>query len=271
MDLNRVAVFVRVVETSSFTAAARTLGLRKSSVSRGVSRLEDELGVRLLDRTTRKLTLTDAGRAYFDRVREGLSFVNDATADVQEMGQEPQGTVRITAVPVFAENFLAEILARFVRRYPKIKIELVLTSRSIDLIEAGIDIAVRAGLLKDSSLVAKKLVTTDLQLFASPSYLRRRGTPKTVRDLASHDCLLYRPEAGKSLWRLNGPNGDDSVEVTGPLAADDLSFLERAAVAGAGIAMLPVLNIRPKLDQGRLVRVLPTHAMRGGALYLVSP
>src|SRR5437868_1024897 len=146
MDLNRVAVFVRVVETSSFTAAAHSLGLRKSSVSRGVSRLEDELGVRLLDRTTRKLTLTDAGRAYFDRVREALSFVNDATADVQEMGQEPQGTVRITAVPVFAENFLADILARFVRRYPKIKIELVLTSRSIDLVEAGIDIAVRAGL-----------------------------------------------------------------------------------------------------------------------------
>jgi DNA-binding transcriptional LysR family regulator len=240
-------------------------------VSRGVSRLEDELGVRLLDRTTRKLTLTDAGRAYFDRVREALSFVNDATADVQEMGQEPQGTVRITAVPVFAENFLADILARFVRRYPKIKIELVLTSRSIDLVEAGIDIAVRAGLLKDSSLVAKKLVTTDLQLFASPSYLRRRGTPKTVRDLASHDCLLYRPEAGKSLWRLAGTNGDETVEVTGPLAADDLSFLERAALAGAGIAMLPVLNIRPKLDQGRLIPVLPTHAMRGGALYLVSP
>src|SRR5439155_21755277 len=133
----------------------------------------------------------------------------------------------ITAVPAFAEPFLADILARFVRRYPKIKVELVLTSRTVDLVEANIDIAVRAGLLKDSSLVAKKLVATDLQLVAAPAYLRRRGTPKTLRDLAAHDFLLYRPEAGKSLLHLAGPNGDESVEVTGPLAADDLAFLGR--------------------------------------------
>jgi DNA-binding transcriptional LysR family regulator len=271
MDLNRVSLFVRVVETSSFTRAAQSLGLRKSSVSRGVSRLEEELGVRLLDRTTRKLALTDAGRAYFDRVREAISFVDEANADVQEMGREPQGTVRVTAVPAFAENFMADVLTRFVRRYPKIKVELVLTSQSVDLVERGIDVAVRAGLLKDSSLVAKKLVSTDLQLVAAPAYLRRRGTPKTLRDLAAHDFLMYRPEAGKNLLRLAGPNGDESVEVTGPLAADDLSFLQRAAIAGAGIALLPVLSLRALLDQGSLVRVLPAYAMRGGALYLVSP
>src|SRR5438552_11934219 len=122
MDLNRVSLFVRVVEASSFTAAARSLGLRTSSVSRGVSQLEEDLGVRLLHRTTRSLALTDAGRSYFDRVREALSFVDDATATVQEMGQEPQGTVRLTAVPEFGANYLADILARFVRRHSKIKI-----------------------------------------------------------------------------------------------------------------------------------------------------
>jgi|SRR5579859_5602475 len=271
MDLNRVSLFVRVVETSSFTAAAHSLGLRKSSVSRAVSRLEEDLGVRLLDRTTRKLILTDAGRAYFNRVREALSFVDEANADVQEMGHEPQGTVRMTAIPAFAETFLADVLVRFVRRYPKIKVELVLTSRTVDLIEANVDIAVRAGLLKDSALVAKKLVATDLQLVASPAYLRRRGTPKTLRDVAAHDFLLYRPEAGKNLLRLTGPDGDESVEVTGPLAADDLAFVQRAAIAGAGIALLPILNLRALFDQGALVRVLPAYALRGSALYLVSP
>jgi DNA-binding transcriptional LysR family regulator len=268
MDLNRIAMFTRVVETSSFTAAARSLGLRKSSVSRAVSHLEEELGVRLLNRTTRSVSLTDAGRVYFDRVREGLSFVTDATADVKEMGQEPQGTVRLTAVPQFAEYFLADPLVRFVRRYPKIQIDLVLTSRSVDLVEENIDIAIRAGRLEDSSLVARKIMATDLQLAAAPSYLKRRGTPKTLRDLAAHDCLLYRPEAGKNVWRLAGPDGPESVEVKGPLGADDMAFLYQAALAGAGIALLPALA-QPRYVE--LVRVLPEYAMKGGAVYLVSP
>ena len=114
-------------------------------------------------------------------------------------------------------------------------------------------------------------MSTDLQLLAAPAYLRRRGRPKKLRDLSDHDCLLYRPEAGKNIWRLTGPKGDESVEVTGPLGADDLSFLERAALAGAGIALLPVLNIATRLERGELVRVLPDYAMSGGALYVVSP
>jgi DNA-binding transcriptional LysR family regulator len=271
MDLNRVAIFVRVVEASSFTAAAQGLGLRKSSVSRAVSRLEEDLGVRLLHRTTRHLGLTDAGRSYFERVREAISGVDEATASAKEMGQEPQGTVRLTAVANFAELFLAGLLARFVRRYPKIRVELVLTSRSIDLVEEGIDIAVRAGRLKDSSMVARKLITTDLQLFAAPAYLRRRGVPKRLRDLVAHDCLLYRPEAGKNIWRLSGRDGDESVEVKGPIGADDMAFLIRAALAGAGIGLLPDLGMAKNLDRGELVRVMPEYAMKGGALYLVSP
>jgi len=271
MDLNRVALFVRVVETSSFTAAARSLGLRKSSVSRGVARLEEELGVRLLERTTRSLRLTDAGRAYFERVRDALSFVGEATAQVQEMGHEPQGVVRVTAVPAFATRFLADIIVQFVRRYPKIRVEFVLTSQSVDLVEQGIDIAFRSGRLKDSSLVVRKLVPSDFHVLAAPAYLQRRGTPKELRELSRHDCLLYRPEAGKSIWRLTGPKGDESVEVTGPVAADDLPFLTQAAQAGAGIALLPVLSTATRVERGELVRVLPEYAMSGGALYIVSP
>jgi DNA-binding transcriptional LysR family regulator len=187
------------------------------------------------------------------------------------MGHEPQGTVRLTAVPDLATKVLADIVARFVRRYPKIHVELVLTSRSIDLIEEGIDIALRAGKLVDSSLVVRKILSTDLQLLASPAYLRRRGTPKSLRDLAAHDCIMYRPEAGKNTWRLTGPKGDESVEVTGSVGADDMSFLQRAAILGVGIALVPEFGVAPEIERGDLVRVLPDYAMGGGAVYLVSP
>jgi DNA-binding transcriptional LysR family regulator len=271
MDLNRLSMFVRVAEAESFTRAASALGLRKSSVSRGITRLEEELGVHLLHRTTRSVRLTDAGRAYFDRVKESLSGVEEATAQIQEMGSEPQGHVRVTAVPDFAANYVADIIARFVRRYPKIQVELVLTSRSVDLVEERIDIALRGGRLGDSSLIARKIVATDLELFAAPAYLRRRGKPKALADLASHDCLLYRPQAGRSIWRLAGPHGSESVEVKGPIGADDIAFLQRAAVAGAGITLLPSFNARQHVARRELVRVLPGYAMTGGALYLLSP
>src|SRR5258706_10135771 len=165
MDLNRLALFVRVVDTGSFTGAAAALGMRKSSVSRGVARLEEELGVRLLHRTTRKLTLTDAGRSYVERVRESIEGVDEATAAVRELGHEPQGLVRVTAVPEFAQRGLADLVVRFLRRHPKISIELVLTSRTVDLVEEKIDIAIRAGVLRDSTLVGRKIMATELQLF----------------------------------------------------------------------------------------------------------
>jgi DNA-binding transcriptional LysR family regulator len=270
-DLNRLALFVRVVETSSFTAAARSLGLPTSSVSRGITRLEEELGVTLLHRSTRNVSLTDAGRAYFDRVREALSGVEKATSDVQEMGQEPHGIVRLTAAPMFAAFFLADALARFVERYPKIRLELVLTSAHVDLVEGGIDIAVRLAKLEDSSLVARMLVASELRCFAAPSYLRRRSTPKSLCDLASHDCLLYRPEAGKNTWRLTGPNGEETVEVTGAIGADDLAFVHRATLAGSGIALLPLILVTEHVKKDELVPVLPEYVMRGGAIQLVSP
>ena len=271
MDLNLVSMFVHVVETGSFTAAASLLGLRKSSISRGVARLEEELGVRLLHRTTRRLNLTDAGSAYFSRVREVTSAIDEATAEVKEMGHEPRGTVRMTAVPDSASSMLPEIITRFVRQYPKIRVELVLTSRSVDLVEEGIDLALRAGVLRDSPLVARKIAPTPLALFAAPTYLRRRGKPKALRELAQHDCVLYRPEAGKNSWRLGGPKGEASVEVTGPIGSDDMSFNVHAAVAGAGIALLPTAVAVNPLDQGKLARVLPDYEVTGGAVYIVSP
>jgi DNA-binding transcriptional LysR family regulator len=271
MDLNRLATFVRVVDTGSFTAAATALGMRKSSVSRSVARLEEDIGVRLLYRTTRRLTLTDAGRAYFDRVRESIDGVDEATAAVKEMGREPQGLVRLTTVPELGQRGLADLLVRFLHRYAKISIELVLTSRSVDLVEERIDIAIRAGVLADSSLIARKIVSTDLHLFASPAYLRRRGRPKTLEDLAGHDCVLYRPQAGKNVLRLTGPRGDETVEIRGRIGADDMAFNRSAVMVGAGIGLLPALSVAKMVEHGELVKVLPDYAVRGGALYVVSP
>jgi DNA-binding transcriptional LysR family regulator len=271
MDLNLVAMFVRVVDSGSFTAAAAQLGLRKSSVSRGVARLEEDLGVRLLHRTTRRLNLTEAGSAYFARVREVTSSIDEASGEVREMGREPRGTVRMTAVPDSSSSTLAELVTRFVRRYPKIKVELVLTSRSVDLVAEGIDLALRAGVLRDSSLVARKILSTPLAFYASPAYLRRRGKPKTLRELSKHDCVLYRPEGGRNLWRVGGPKGETSIEVTGPIAADDMGFNAQAVIAGAGIGLLPSVVTNVALSQGKLARVLPEYALTGGAVYIVSP
>jgi DNA-binding transcriptional LysR family regulator len=227
--------------------------------------------VRLLHRTTRKITLTDAGRSYFERVRQSIEGVDEATAVVREMGVEPQGLVRVTTVPEFGQRGLADLVVRFLRRYPKISIELVLTSRSVDLVEEKIDIAIRAGVLRDSSLIARKILATDLQLFAAPSYLLRRGKPKTLGDLAAHDCVLYRSQAGKNVLRLAGPQGDETVEVTGPVGADELLFNRNAVAAGAGIGLLPALSVAKQVERGELVRVLPAYDQKGGALYVVSP
>jgi DNA-binding transcriptional LysR family regulator len=224
-----------------------------------------------LHRTTRRLHLTEAGRAYFHRVRDVTSAIDEASADVKEMGLEPRGTVRMTAVPDSGSGMLAEIITRFVRQYPKIRVEMVLTSRAVDLMEEGIDLALRAGILRDSPLVARKIARSELGLFASPSYVRRRGKPKALRELGQHDCVLYRPEAGKNVWRLAGPKGEMSVEVTGCVGADDMSFNAHAVAAGAGIGLLPVVLAAGRLKDGKLVRVLPEYSVTGGALYLVSP
>lgn len=272
MDYNDVPLFVHVVESGSFSAAARALGREKSAVSRGVARLEEELGVRLLQRTTRKLALTDAGQAFYQRVRGAVAGVDEAASEVRELGSEPRGVVRVTA-PLDAQTLqLANIFARFVAKHPKIHVELVLTGRALDLVADGIDLAVRAGKLMDSSLVAKRVGSSELRLFASPAYLRRAGTPKRVAELKQHACVLYRPRTpGRANWEFGGPEGEESVDVHGPIAADDMTFVAQAAVAGAGIALLPLEVARHYVEQRQLALVLPEHGVDGGAVYLLMP
>lgn len=274
MDLNHVTVFARVVELESFTAAALQLGLPKSSVSRIVSRLEEELGVRLLQRTTRKLNLTEAGRAYYERARVALSGLEEAASFATDLAAEPRGLVRLSAPPDIGSLHIADIVARFVRKYPRVQIELSLSSRYVDLVAEGFDLALRAGKLGDSNLIARKIGTDSLGIFASSGYLRKRGRPKTLADLAQHDCVLFRGKNGKCDWHLTGPNGDEPVTVRGPVNVDEMAFVQQAVAAGIGIALLPSIAVKLTARRGTLpmpVRILPEYSIAAGHLHVVSP
>jgi DNA-binding transcriptional LysR family regulator len=271
IDLNLAVAFVKVVEAGSFTAAARALGVPTSSTSRAVARLEQALGTRLLQRTTRKLHLTPAGEQYFARVRGALGSFDEASAAVAEMGIAPRGKVRISAAGDFGDGVLSAMVARFTGQYPGIEVEVVITPRWVNLIEEGIDLALRAGTLDDSSLVAHKIAKTDIGIFAAPSYLERRGRPKRFSEIARHDCVLYRRQAGFLPWRLSGPRGVEQVTVSGPVIADDMPFVRGLVVAGAGLGMLPELACGADVAAGKLVRILPAYAVRTGALFVVSP
>jgi DNA-binding transcriptional LysR family regulator len=275
IDLNLVVAFVRVIESGSFTAAATALGLPKSSVSRRVTALEKALGVRLVQRSTRKLVLTEAGRVYFERARAGLAGLTEASLAAADMSQEVAGLIRFSAA-ADGTGLLAGILAAFVARYPKVQLDVILTPRRVDLVTEGVDLALRAGHLADSSLVARRLGFSDLGLFASRAYLRRAGKPVRVSDLVRHRFVLYGPAAHRDTLRLDGPQGVETVKVSGPLIVDEMSFARDAVVAGIGIGLIPALFFstppgarrRPATD---VVRVLPAHGVRGVDVHLVSP
>lgn len=265
MDLNRAATFVRVVESGSFTAAASSLRLPPSSVSRAVAKLEGDLGVVLLERTTRKLALTDAGRAYFERAREAVAGLDEAGAMALDAAREPQGLVRLAAPPEMSGK-LASLLATFLDDHPKLSLDVTFTSRGAELVGTQVDVAIVVGQLDDSSLIVKKLGTTASRLYAAPAYIERRGKPRTVADLARHAAVLFR---GQRTWDLIGPRGKERVEVSGTLSGDHVSFLHHAVVLGHGIGLLPGFLAEESGDA--LVPILPSYAASGGVHSLVHP
>lgn len=275
MDLNLVTAFVRVVEQQSFTSAAKALGLPKSSVSRRVTELEEELGVQLLHRTTRKLALTEAGRSYFEQAERALTELQAAAESATGMDTEARGIVRLTAPVDIGVMGLADIVAEFVHEYPEIHVELSLSSKVVDLVTEGFDLAVRAGSSRDASLVARRLGNSALGLYASPEYLKQHGRPQTVSDLANHDCVLFRGKYGKALWRLDGPGGEVStVEVKGPVSVDEMLFVRQVVGAGLGIGLLPTIVIATCKRVGSLdpvERILPQFSMGGAEVAVVTP
>lgn len=270
MDLNRVSIFVSVVDRGGFTAAAKALSLPKSSVSRAVALLEADLGARLLRRSTRSITLTDAGRAFYERAAHGVGALEEAREAVADLESEIRGPVRITAPVDAGVWLLAPLVAAFGARHPAVVIDVSLTSRVVDMIEERIDLALRAGPLRDETLVAKKLPPLDFALYASSAYLLAHGTPRRVADLATHRTVLFRAPSGRTTWTLSGPRGAEAVGVAGAISTDDFAFALESVASGAGIGLLPRF-VAERGGQGRIERVLPSHVVPGAPVHLVHP
>ena len=272
MDLNDIVVFTKVVETKSFTGAAEALGLPKSTVSRKLAQLEERLGVRLVQRTTRKLALTEIGEAYYARCSAIVSDVQAAEQLVTDMQATPRGRLRVTASVDFSSRFLGSIIADFLLQHPEINIELEATDRVVDLIEEGFDLAVRFGPMPESTLIARKLVTLQLLLCASPDYLARRGTPKTIDELEEHDHVLFTPTSRNQTWTLVGPN-EQTYEFGRParLASNNLGTVVDAARRGAGITLISEFMVTNEVQSGSLVPVLPEWKTRMTDAHAVYP
>ena len=270
-DLNAVAMFVGIVEAGSFTGGARVLGLPKGSVSRKISGLEAALGVRLLNRTTRKLSLTDIGRAYYQQCRKGLDELEAAEGLVDKTTAAPRGVLRISAPAEFGAGGLGQWVEVYLKRYEQAKVELVLSDHYVDLIEERIDLAFRSGQLQDSSFVATKLAHSGRIVCASPGYLKRCGAPLGPSDMQNHSAVVYGGSAEGALWRLRGPEGEVAVAVNARVAADSMSFATHAAISGLGLALLPEPIAESEIKAGRLKRVLADYATEGQGLYAIYP
>jgi DNA-binding transcriptional LysR family regulator len=271
VDLNHLTTFVKVADASSFTLAANALGVPKSTVSRRVSALEAALGVRLIRRTTRKLSLTEEGTSYYEKTARALEAIDEAGRAVSDTNGEPRGLVRITAPVDVGNDVLADLVARFVTAHPKIQVEVQLTGRRVDLVEEGFDLALRAGVLSDSSLIARKIGTSCMRIFASRAYLEGAAAPKKLSDLAQHPMVLFRTRHGTSEVTFSGPKGPESITLPAVIGTNDFAFARRTVVAGAGIGVLPAVLCKKEIDAGILEQVLPKYAVPGGAFHLVYP
>jgi len=259
MDLNRANTFVRVVESGGFTRAAEVMGLPPSSVSRAVAKLEDDLGVTLLERTTRRIALTDAGKAFFERAREALAGLEEANNLALDAAREAYGAVRI-AVPPELANKLGGILAAFAEQHPRVRSEVTFTPRGAELVGDLVDIALVFGRLPDSSLVTRRLGESTNRLYAAVAYVAAHGKPRGVGELGRHEAVLARAVAGEERWELRGPRGVERVDVHGRVVGDHMQFQIDAAVAGSGIALLPTWIGDQLVAEGKLVAILPRYS-----------
>lgn len=269
-SLDDVAVFTHVVQQGSFTAAAKALGLPKSTVSRRVQKLEDELGVRLLQRTTRKLRLTDAGRVFFDRGARVVAELEEALSEVSALSEAPRGRLRVTAPVELGADRLIPVVSEYLVRYPEVQLELDLSSRIVDLVAEGYDLAIRAGHLPDSTLVARKLSESPHVLVASPAYLERRGRPGAIEALTEHCCLGVSTASGPA-WSLRSARGPVEVRPNVRFVANHFEAVRRACLDGVGLALVPEFMVCVDVAAGRLERVLPDVCGPEGAVYVVYP
>jgi DNA-binding transcriptional LysR family regulator len=270
MDLNEINVFVKVAQAGSFTRAARELGIPNSTASARVSALERRLGVTLLQRTTRKLRMTEEGEAYARRAAQGLYEIARAESEVSLWQSEPQGILRVTTPIGVGTEFFANLVANFRKKYPKVSVEVLFADRTVDLVAEGIDVAIRAGGLKDSGLIARQVGTSVWAPVASPAYIKRCGMPSHPKDLREHACLQFTP-LGADQWELTDGKHTVIVPLARQLAANEINFVKALALSGNGVALLNSHLCSSEIARGKLVRLLPAWHATVTPVYLVYP
>lgn len=264
-----MTIFVRVVELGGFAPTANEAGLSPTMVAKHVSALEARLGARLLNRTTRRQSLTEAGQMYFERCKSLLADMNEADASVSTLRSSPKGVLKITAPASFGSHRLVPALQKFMRAYPDIRVELALSERIVNMVDEGYEAAFRIGALADSQLIARPLAPYQSLLAAAPAYLRMRGAPRSPQELLAHDCLGFSAAGGRSRWRLSDGMREEVVNVVPRLRSNNGEALRQAALAGMGITLQPEVLLADDIQHGRLVHVLPHWAPLPRKMHLV--
>jgi len=272
--LKAIETFVRIAQTGSLTKAAQELGMSRALASAHLKQLEDHLGVRLMNRTTRQLSLTEAGQEYLAFSQTTLAAFEEAEQAVSRARDEPRGTLKILASMAFANIHLAPVAADFSLTYPEIKISLILTDTTFspfDLIDQGYDLAIWMHAIEDMSIISTKLGDVRWPALASPQYLRENKRPEHPSDLASHSCLLHRSIAPDATWRFDGPDGQVAVKVAGPLLTNSVFALRAGALAGLGVTLLPTYFIEDDIRSGQLVEVFKDYDPPRRPIYVLYP
>jgi len=267
-----MAVFTKVVGAGSFSAAARGMNLSQAYVTKQIQELESWLGARLLNRTTRRLSLTEVGSGFYDRCMRILDAIEEARSAAGALQTVPRGRLRINAPVSFGLLHLAPAVTEFLETYPDVSIEMLVNDRVVDLLEGEFDVGVRIGRLRDSSLIARRIAPICLAICAAPAYLARHGAPKTPDDLANHNCLEYTYFESRGEWRLLDPAGSEiAVPVSGRYLANNADVLRSTALAGGGVILAPTFLLGEDLRAGRLVRLLPDYPPPEQALHALYP
>jgi hypothetical protein len=272
--LKAIESFVRIAQSGSLSKAAQDLGTSRALISSHLKQLEDHLGVRLVNRTTRQLSLTESGHEYLAFCQTTLTAFDEAEQSLARSREEPRGTLKILASMAFANIHLAPVAADFSLAYPDIKISLITTDTSFspfELIEQGYDLAVWMRPIEDMSIISTKLGDVRWPALASPAYLEKYGRPETPADLSTHTCLLHRSISPDAIWRFTSANGDTSVKVSGPLLTNSVFALRASALAGVGVTLLPTYFIQDVIESGKLVELFPDYGAPRRPIYILYP
>jgi len=270
--LMEMEAFAKVVDNGGFTDAAKKMGLSKSAVSKHVSSLESRLGARLLNRTTRRVSPTEIGLAYYDKAKQVLVDAIEADAMVSSMQIAPRGSLRLGASPDFGGNHLSNALGGFLGQFPEVSVDMVLSNRNLDPVADNFDLVIRVGQQQDSSIMAKKLATTRMQIIGSPGYFEEHGMPNRIDDLNQHSLLHYSSQPNGSVWKLKSCSGETrTVRASGNLTANDGQSLLQAAEAGLGIAFLPCFLYHKAMESGKIIPALDDLPVQSQDIYAMYP